>query len=242
MPIVEKNDVDIAPLFAWSKKFQIESTNGEPLTVYIRVLGDADMGRARVASLRRSAELRRRLKDLDSDERIAYIKDIDDLTEDDLTALITVFSMRVLSDNAIRRVKTKLPKQPASDASTEAHEKYQAEVDAYPEKRRIEVRKLLDEEVDRYRTSLLTEGKEVLYKKYIEGFINELCEQELLTAFREWTCYLGAYKNPELTERFFKDFDEFANLPSNLKEQFINEYSTLELYGDDLKKLRPVTP
>jgi hypothetical protein len=242
MPIVEHNDVDLKPLFAWSKEFKITSATEEPITVYMRVLGDADMGRARVSALRRSAELRKKLRDENSDERYAFIKDIDDLSVELLVSLVIVFSMKEIAEIANSKVKIKLPKSPKSDAKTEEHEKYQADVDSYPVRRKEELRKLMDKEILARKEALEQEPKENLYKKYLVSIIDELCEQELLTAFKEWCCYLGSYKDAELTIRFFDDFNEFANLPSNLKAQFMETYSALELYGEDLKKLRQVTP
>lgn len=238
--VIEKNDVEIGPLFSWSKEFVIES-NGEEIPVYMRVVGDADVNKSRVSALRRSAELRKKLRDSDSDEHFAYIKPMEDLSIESLVSVILVFSMREFSEQAKKEVKIKLPKQPKSDAKTEEHEKYQKEVDEYPEKYQKELKKLLEKKVDAEKDRLSGLGKEVLYTKYTDVMIEELCERELLKAFREWTAYLSAYKDKELTQKFFTSFEEFNNLPSELKEQFIKEYSLLELTMDNLKKLRPVT-
>lgn len=239
--IVEHNDVDIRPLFAWSKEFEI--VDGERKTpVFMRLLGDADMNRARVSALRRSAELRRKLKDFDSDERLAYIRDIDEVDMIALVAVITVFSMRDLTDKAIPKLKIKSPKPPRSDAKTEAHEKFQTEIDSYPNRRRSELKKLLEKEVEDLNKELSSQSKEDVYKKYVSCMVDELCERELTTAFKEWCSYLGSFSDETLTNKIFVSFDEFNNLPSALKDNFISEYSSLELYGEDLKKLRQVTP
>jgi len=244
MTIVERNDVDIKPLFSWTKKLEFEliRDDGESTPVFMRVLGDADIGKARVSALRRSAELRRKLKDQNSDERLAYVKDIDDLEKESIVSVIVVFSVRELSDKATKKLKIRIPKAPKSDAKTSVQEKYQEEVDSYPERRQKELRELLDKEIEVLKASLDNESKEILYKKYVSTLIDELCEQELLKAFKEWCCYLGSYRDAELTEKLFSSFNEFANLESSLKDQFIREYSTIELYGDDLKKLRRVMP
>jgi hypothetical protein len=238
--VVEHNDIDISPLFSWSKEFEV--TANETVTpVYMRLLGDADMNRARVAALRKSAELRKKLKDLNSDERLAFIKDIDDIELESLIAVVTVFSMRDLSTKAQAKLKIKAPKVPRSDAKTSVHEKYQAELDSYPERRQAELRELLNKEVELMKESLTKLGKEEVYKKYIASMIDEMCEQELLREFKSQCCYFGCYKTKELTERLFSSYDEFANLQSNLKEQFLEEYSSMELQGEDLKKLQRVT-
>jgi hypothetical protein len=241
MNSVEVNDVNIAPLFSWSKQFEVTS-NEQTTPVFMRILGDADMSRARVAALRRSAELRKKLKDLDSDERIAFIKEIDDISLESLVAVIVVFSMRDLTDKASKKLKIRVPKIPRSDAKTSVQEKYQAEVDSYPERRQTELRELLEKEVDILKVSLEKEGKEALYTKYITVMIDEMCERELLSAFKDWCCYFGSYKDESLSIRLFNSFEDFINMPPNLKQQFLNEYASMELYGDDLKKLQQVTP
>jgi hypothetical protein len=238
--VIEKNDVNVSPLFSWSKEFEIVG-GGEPVKVYMRVVGDADINKARVSALRRSGELRRKLRDLNSDERIVYIKDIDDIEPEAMISVITVFSMKELAEKAKSEVKVKVPKAPRSDAKTELHEKYQLEVDAFPGKVQQEVRKILEGKIEALKNELSSKDKSFLYKKYEASMIDELCERELMEAFREWTSYLSVYKDEDLRVRFFSSFDEFANLPSEIKDQFIREYTLLELSMDDLKKLQPVT-
>lgn len=239
--IVEHNDVDINPLFAWSREFKITSKEGNDISVFMRLVGDADINRSRVAALRASADLRRKLKDENSDERMAYIKDIDDIEKDVLIAVIIMFSMRDLSEKAQKNLKIKPPKVPRSDAKTSVHEKYQADLDSYPDRRKAEIRSLIEKEVDKMKESLDKEPKETLYKKYLASMIDEMCEQELLRVFKAWCAYLGSYKSQELSEKLFSSFDDFSNLPSGLKEQFLSEYAKLEINGDDLKKLQRVT-
>lgn len=238
---VEKNDVDISPIFAWNKEFSIEGENGN-ISVYMRIVGDADINKARVSALRRSAELRRKLRDENSDERFAFVRNIDEVDEDTMISVVIVFSMRDLTEQSKEEVKLKIPKQPRSDAKTELHEQYQAEVDAYPAKYQEELRKIIEVKIEKLKKDLKKLSREALYKKYEQALIDELCERELMTAFREWTTFLSVYRDPELRVKFFDTFEEFANLPSDVKSDFIKEYSLLELTIDDLKKLRPVTP
>jgi len=147
MTIAERSDVDISKLFAWSKKFQVETEDEEVLgEFYIRILGDADNSRARIFSLRRSAELRSKLRDVNSDNYIVAFSDINNLEKDRLIKLITIFSLRDVSQRAMREVKVPLPKQPKSDAKTELLEKYQADVDLYPERRESAIREFIEKE------------------------------------------------------------------------------------------------
>ena len=207
----------------------------------MRLLGDADINRARVAALRKSAELRKKLKDTDSDERLAFIKDIDDIDMETLIAVVIVFSMRSLTEKILPKLKIKVPTSPRTDAKTEAHEKYQSDIDSYPDRRQAEIKELLNKEVDKLKKDLLKTPKEEVYDKYVATMIDEMCEQELLREFKSQCCYLGSYKNRDLSEKLFTNYEEFSNLDSDLKQQFLREYSEMELHGDDLKKLQQVT-
>jgi len=237
---VEFSDVDISPLFSWSKEFKVVSGDVET-PVFMRILGDADMNRSRVAALRKSADLRRKLKDINSDERMAFIKDIDDVDMDTLIAVVIVFSMRSISESCVPKLKIKAPKMPRSDAKTSAHEKYQAEVDSYPDRRQEELKALINKEIELAKETLEKDSKDNIYKKYVEAMIEEMCEQELLREFKSQCCYFGSYKSQDLSERLFASFEEFNNLEPNLKQQFLTEYSSMEIHGDDLKKLQQVT-
>ena len=234
---IDRNDVDISPLFSWSKKFDVVTKEDEVLmSVYMRLLGDADLNRTRVSALRNSAEMRRKLKDENSDERLAYLPQIDQMNEEQLVNIILVLSMRDITKEITKNLKIRPPKVPRSDATTEKQEKYQAEVDAYDGKRQKEIKKTLEKELETKRVGLLAKAKEDLYTNYISLMINELCEQEVMKTFREYSAYLGAYKDEDLRERLFPSFEDFANLPSDLKAQFVTAYQSLEMSGDDLKK------
>ena len=74
MTFLEKSDINISTLFNWGKKFSlVDKNNTEIYEVYIRLVGDAEYGRSRVYALRKSSELRKKLNNLESDERIAFI-------------------------------------------------------------------------------------------------------------------------------------------------------------------------
>jgi hypothetical protein len=234
---VEKNEVDIAPLFSWHKEFEIKDEEGNVLDkVYVRILGDSDMNKTRVQALRRSAELRKKLRDSNSDERVAFILNIEEMETEQLLNLIAVLSMRDISQEAMKKVKPKLPKAPKGSSSLEKQEKYQEDIDSYPKFREKEIKKAIEKEVYKLRDALSRESKEFLYSKYVSLITNELCEQELNLAFKELCSYYGTFKDNDLKERYFSSFEEFSNLPSSIKGQFMAAYQSLELFGDELKK------
>src|SRR5574338_1291244 len=107
MESVERQDVDLQKLFGWGRVFEVinPQTEEAEAIVYMKLLGDADLGRARVYALRKSAELRRKLKDTNSDEYLAWVRDINEVSEEDLFNLITIFSQREIGNNARTKVK-----------------------------------------------------------------------------------------------------------------------------------------
>jgi hypothetical protein len=238
---VEKNDVNISSLFTWGKHFEIVVKDGVVANVYMRLLGDADINKTRVFSLRKTAELRRKLLDPTSDERIVYIKSIDDMTLDELYGGISLYSMREFTNRANKEVKVKVPKVPKGEATLEETEKYQKEIDDYPEKYYAAIQKYMDKLTDGLIESLKTESKESLYNMYLKLLINEFCEQEAFVAYKNMELYLGCFKDPEYKERLFSSFEEFENMDTQLKIEFRSAYNSLEINMNELKKLREAT-
>lgn len=240
---VEKNDVDITKLFVWGTKYDIVNGNDEiEATVWMRILGDADVNKARVHALRKSFELRKKLKDVDSVERLIYIREIDDMTEEELLNYIIAFSMREIANASHKDVKVKRPAQPKSDATLEKMEKFQKEVDEYSDKVKDAINKYMKAEVEKLKKSLDGAGKEILYKKYEKLLVEEFCEQEALNGYREMELYLGCYQDSDYKKKFFSSFEEYENTDSKVKKDFRAAYDRLDVRMDELKKLREATP
>jgi len=234
---VEKNDINIAQLFSWSKESAIADGRGNILAkLWIRLVGDADLNRARVFALRKSAELRAKLKDQTSDERMAFIQDIKIVEKGNIVDTLVGLSLREVTRNAYREVTIPIPVEPDSEASLEKQEKYQKEIDDYPKKREDTLRKYLKKRVDKLTEEYSALSDEELQKKYEYLMINELCEQESFKKFKEMCVYFSVYKDKNFKNKMFKDFDEFDNIAPEIKEKIINEYTSLELDTDTLKK------
>jgi hypothetical protein len=236
MPIVEKNDVDISSLFLWSKQSFITGLKGKEIKVYIRLLGDADINRARVMALRKSAELRRSLREPDSDDNLAYVPQKIELTKEVMVESIIMYTLRDITKGAMQDVVLKRPKDPGSDATTEQMEKFQKEVDEYPKLRETAIKDLMDKRVQTRREELSGKDEDTLYREYQNALINDLCETELLQRFKEACVFFGTFKDKKFTTRFFSEYSELDNLPSDIKDSLINDYSSLEIEADNLKK------
>lgn len=250
--VVEKNDVDISKLFGWGRVFEVVNPTNESdgvVLVYMKLLGDADLGRARVYAMRKSAELRRKLRDENSDERVAWVRSFDELEHKDLVNLIIVYSSREISNNARSKVNVPTPKPPKSNAKLEKTEKFQKEVDEYPTKKAKAIAEAIDKEVETLRKNLVGKSKEELYKQYIIALIDEFCEREAMVAFEDMQTFLGCYTDDTYKVRFFTDpetkqpsFDLFDNLEPTIKAQFKDAYRSIDIELSELKKLRRATP
>ena len=234
---LEKNDIDISKLFNWFDKFEITTPAGDVYaTVYMRIVGDAEMNRARVMSLRKSAELRKKLMDLESDERIAYVPDKEVLTRDKIIAYLAFVRTKNIYSEVSKEITVPFPKEPPSDASLERQENYQLEIDEYP----IKLRKAIEEEVEKRLKVELSrfevKNDDELYKIYVESLINDLCEAEMFDRFIDFCTYFGTYADSEMKQKYFKSQEEFLSLPSVIKKQFLRAYNTLEIDMTSLKK------
>ena len=239
---IDKNDVDISKLFQWKAKFTVyDDRAGNSIETFVKVVGDTELNRARVYALRKSAELRKKLKTEDSDERLAFIPEIEFLDKQILLENLVLYMTKQLTLDTIKEVKVPLPKEPKTDASLEAQEKYQKEIDDYPEKREQEIRKVVEKKLSIARKNMDRKSKEELFKEFESHHINYLCENEMVSSYREMCTYFGTYKDENCKERLFPTFEDFQNLPSEIKIQFLENYSALEIGGEDLKKLLGVT-
>jgi hypothetical protein len=236
MPVVEKNDVDISSLFLWSKQSTIQGLKKKDIKIYIRLLGDADINRARVMALRRSAELRKSLRDPESDDKLAFIPDQAELNKDVLVESIIMYTLREITKKAMQDVVIPKPKDPGSDADTERMEKFQKEVDEYPKVREKAIRDLIEKLVAERRKELAEKDEDFLYKQYQGVLIGELCEEELLQRFKEGCVFFGTFKDKKFSEKFFNSYEELDNLPTEIKRKLIDDYSLLEIESEKLKK------
>jgi hypothetical protein len=231
---VERNDVDISKLFNWGKKFTIKWLDKQ-IDAYIRIIGDADLNRCRIFALRNSAELRRKLLDYKSDERLALIADFQAASKDNLIDAVILYSKEDFAAEAIKNVNIKLPKELASDATLEQQEKYQEEIDEYPKKKEAAVLEFITKKFEAKKNELNALSKKELYDKFTIAAINENCRQEFIKSYRSMCTYFGTYKDEEYKNRFFSSYEEFDNIPSEVKAQLAEFYNSLEMSMNDLK-------
>lgn len=236
---IDKNDVDISELFEWSKKYDLEY-RGKKFEIYDRLIGDAELSRARVFALRKSAEMRRKLRNEDSDERLALIPVFESTTQEEIINGLLLSLTREYTTEAYREIKIDLPIEPDSEAPLEAREKYQEAVDNFPAERSKKIQEYVLKKLDDRRKELDKSKKEDLYKELVDILINQICETEMVNSFREMCAYFGTYKDSAYNKRLFSSYEEFNNLPSDIKNKFIELYFSLDLDIENLKKLQEV--
>lgn len=237
MKDIEKNDVDIKKLFEWSDTLTIYDRKGDPVTdFFIKVVGEADWNRARVWALRDSSELRRRLRDEESDERKAYVQERENLDKDVLVEYVLMLSMRDYTNEAIGNVSIPFPKEPKSTATLEQQEIYQAKIDKYAEKREELLREEINTIVKKQRTEFSKMSLKKLHDYYETITINELCKNELNEKFLAYCSYFGTYKTEKMEDLAFTSFEDFANVPRDVKIQIMNKYAALDMDTEQLKK------
>jgi len=128
------------------------------------------------------------------------------------------------------------PTEPKSDDPLEKHEKYQKLVDEYPAKREKALEKVVTKKAENKKTELSILSTEKLFELYEGNVITELCENEMMTKFKEYITYSGIYLDMKYTQKMFSSIEEFQNLPTEVKDKFLTAYQELEIEQDTLKK------
>jgi len=234
---LEKNDIDISKLFTWFDKFELLSPAKEVLDIiYLRIVGDAEMNRARIMALRKASELRKKLLDINSDERVGYVPEFETLGRPKIEAYILYVNSKNIYKEVAQDIQVPVPKEPASDAPQEILEKHQAEIDAYPDKMRNAIQAEVDKRLENIKKTISQKTDEEVYAIYLEDLINELCESEMYDRFVDYCTYFGAYKDEALTEKYFSSQEEYENIPSFIKRQIREFYTSLEVDMITLKK------
>lgn len=233
----EKNDVDVKKLFNWNDEITIYAVDGiENETVYMRLVGDSDWGIARLKALRASAELRTRFADPNSDEHLAYIPVKEQLDKEALVKMLLILMIPTFRNEVIKNVSIAVPKEPSSDATLEEQENYQKELDAFEEKRTEIIKKEIEKLSNKREKELSKLSLDKLYDDYKKELISTMCSEEFNKIFINYCTYLGTYEDENFTTKYFDSFEQFSNLPTAVKNQFVNSYMNLDIGVYELKK------
>lgn len=241
MESLEKNDVDLSKLFNWGRDVDLyDISNKFLMKVYIRLVSDEHLNRARVYGLRKSAELRKKLRTENSDEKLAYIPDIEFVEKENVVEQLILYKIKDYTTQAFNELKFNVPKEPDSQAELEEMEEYQEKIDEFPEQRQDQIRDYITKLVDRDRDRYSSLDLNTVFNEYERYLVDQLCEAEMVLRFREMCVYYGTYSDKEFKNKLFKDFNTFMSINSEIKDQLIDAYMTLEIGGENLKNLLEV--
>lgn len=235
----DKNDVDISQLFKWTKEVTLsDPVMDVEVTVYLRLVGDADMTRARAYGYRKAAKLRKALRKEGTDERIAFMGEIGSDFADKESLVQTIILLRTpdFRSTAISTTEYAEPKEPKSTASQEEFEKYQEALDNYPDEFTEAVEKTLNGLIKRDRKVLTRKHEETLYELYEQEVISRLCSEEMYNKYYDMCVHFGTYKDKEHNKPAFKSVEDFENLRPQLRNELLENYKELEIGMDTLKK------
>jgi len=227
----------IEDLFKWSGELIITDDMDNVIEVlYQRVIGDADMQKARVAALRDSRLLRQALQDPTSDEALANLPLKGEVEQEEMVSTIILSRYHRYRAQAELRVQERKVKELRSDADLEEQEEYIADVEAaeleYEGRLTEEMHKLAEKDRER----LMAMDYNELLDIHKEELIKFLCSVKMMATFDQMSAYLGTYEDQEFKQRRFRSFDEFDNLATPVKDLIVRKYKQLVMDAEDLKK------
>lgn len=231
--------MNISKLFKWKKEYTIVGRNGDPLIndsgeeirVYLRVIGDNDLDRARKYALRQTRKLRASYQK----DSAQILPDFNEFSIEELATLIVLNEASTIYKQAERDTTIKFP-QDKESFNVEDAEIYVKERDEYFEnlaaKVDEEAQKLLTQRVEYYKTL----SHEELSRRAEKAYIDKIIEGDLSKISNDAILYFSVYEDEECTKKIFESIDDVRNAAPMLKEQLYTEYSKLVLTDLDLKK------
>lgn len=231
--------MDISKLFKWKSTYVIKDSNKQPLldlegniiTVYLRVIGDNDLDRAKKYSLRQSRKLRSEYRQ----DPQQVLPDFYEYSNDQLATLIILNEATDVYKQAEKDTEIKYPHQKETVFLEDAEE-YEAQMSEYfdllLEKIEENAKKALEVRYEYYRkmdTNVLTERAQHTY-------INKIIEGDMAKIYNDAILFYAVYTDEEYKEKAFSSVEDVRNSSPSLKEQLYKEYTKLVLKDTELKK------
>ena len=229
--------VDLDRLFKWSHKVVLTGPDGSEAVVWQRILGDAELQAARQFGLRRAGELRRALKDESSPAFFSQIPDSDFMLDEELIDSILAFEGVDIRKSVAETLYFPPPNKPGIDASQEEEEEYINAYDTWREEFNQKVEEETQKRIEARREALASHTREELEILFRRRMVDVLCQSKHIDAFTDYATYLATYKDEKLRKKAFKNFDEFDNLATELKDQLRHAYLKLQS-GLDMEYLK----
>lgn len=227
----------IEELFRWRGKVEIKDNEGDVVeTLYQRVVGDADIQRARLEALKASKLMRKDLRNTNSDAAIINLPLEDDYTKEELMTLIIFSKYYDFRRNAEFNIEEKKVKEPKSEATLEEQEEYITKVEEAKKDYEDKVNERIKEQSEKLEAELKEKTQKELFDMYMKEHIDIVCRQEMIQVFDEYATYYGTYEDEKLKKRRFDNIEIFRDLSPRVKNQLQQNYKNLELNLTDVKK------
>lgn len=236
-------------LLKWKKAISIKDEkgltakdeNGNPIVVYMRIIGDKDLEDALLKARYASAVKRINLLNPESEDYTATISLFNEATRDQCIQIIQQGQNTNWTGEALSVVT--VPELPQldevardPDAPTleelekldklieETNETYRQEINNYIE---TKSKALLSELENKSDEELIAQAKEnIIIISAVEEYLNTLIDEKV---------WRSVYQDADYTLPEFQTKEEFLNLHVNLKTQLREEYQKLEAGFDDIK-------
>lgn len=215
--------------------------NGNPVTVYMRVIGDKDLEDASLIARYTSSMKRAALADPDTRDYQTAVEIFNSANREQAIEMIVQgraanWTGQALSDVVVPDLPkiediaqdpdapTLVELEKLDKAIEKINDEYKKEVDDYVKSREIVLRAELDEKSLEELIELAKE--EVIVVLSIQTYLDTLINEKV---------WRSVYQDDAYTIPEFKNLDEFENLHISVKRQLIEEYRDLEAGFDDIK-------
>lgn len=220
----------------------ITDDNKKPIEVWLRVIGDDDLDAAHRAARIKSAEIRKELRNRDSQQFKDRIAPVLEATKEDCVEVLKTYrSTNLAAEAAAKIMREELPEidevalEP--DAPTleemekldnliyQQEERYQKQIAEYIEARTVVIVAELEEKT-------LEELQEMV-KTEISGIIALNVFYETLSAEK---IFRGAFTDKECKIKAFDSIEDYLVTDALIKDQLTDAYTKLEFSPDEIKK------
>jgi hypothetical protein len=226
----------IKDIFRWKRSVEIKDGDKVLAKLYLKLVGDIDYSDARNFSLKRSKQLRLKLRNKESDEYNINFMDVDNLTKDELIESIVSSELVDYRDEAISKLSFKEVPELPENPTLEQQEDYESKVEEASKNRVEEISNFMTKRSEERKVELgKVEDIGKLKEQYISSVVNMKCSEVFQKTFRNYCVYKGTYLDSKYSTLAFSSFEEFESSSTLLLNQIISAYNNLEINGEELK-------
>lgn len=202
------------------------------ITFYQRIVPSTVQEDGRRYALLKSRELRKKLKDKESEEYKAYLADF--LSEDPDT-IKTLIVNAALTEAAKSYVRDN-PKMPVPEPgpSLEEQEEYENALEERDKVYRENLTKYLEEFRDTYEKTIEKWGHERMLSELTRIQIDRLCEEAFIREFENYIVASSLFEDEAMKNRVFS-VEDFNLLPDDARQFFIDSYNSINVTDEEIK-------